>query len=112
MSGQIFDAVAKCFEEEYGKFLWVEVGEETQVFMQVSMKNSDLFCMSRIQEEKNEFVFSAYYEPKVPVSKRQNVAQFLTRTNASLTRGNFEMDRENGEVCFRTCICGTDQPAT
>ena len=110
MNGQIFDTVAKCFEEEYGKFLWVEVGEETRIFMQVNMKNSQLLCMSRIREEKNEFVFSAYYEQKVPESQRQNVAEFLTQVNDSLTRGNFEMDRENGEVCFTTSIGGADQP--
>ncbi len=109
MSGRIFNATVKCFEDNHWKYLWVEMAGETRLFMQVRMKNGGFLCTTSVREEKDEFVFSTYYGLEVPASKWQDVAGFLTRANDSLTRGNFELDRENGEVYFRTSGNGVGQ---
>ncbi len=110
MRRRIFNAMVKCFNDRHLKYLWVERGEEIRLFTQVPMKNGDLLCMSRIREEKNEFVFSLYYEVKVPESKRQEVAELITMINEGVMIGTFKM--EDDEVCFRTGIACADPPLT
>jgi hypothetical protein len=110
MRRRIFNAMVKCFNDHHLKYLWVERGDETRLFTQVPMKNGDLLCMSRIREEKNEFVFSLYYEVTVPESKRQEVAELITMINEGVMIGSFKM--EDDEVCFRTGIAGADPPLT
>jgi hypothetical protein len=110
MRRRFFNAVVKCFTDHHLKYLWVERGGETRLFTQVPMKNGDLLCMTTIQEEKNEFVFSLYYDVKVPESKRQEVAELITMMNDGVMIGTFKM--EDDEVCFRTGIAGADPPLT
>ena len=110
MNRRIFHAVVKCFNDHDLKYLWVERGGETRLFTQVPMKNGDLLCMSRIREEQNEFVFSLYYEVKVPENKRQEVAELITLINDGVMMGSFKLEAD--EVCFRTGIAGADPPLT
>jgi hypothetical protein len=112
MNGQVLHAVAKGFKDNHWKYLWVEIGGEIRLFTLVQMKNSDFLCMSSVREENNEFVFSTYYDVKVPESKRQEAAEFFARVNDGLMIGNFEMDMEDGEVCFRAGIAVADQHLT
>ena len=39
-----------------------------------------------------------------PEGRREDVAQFLTRTNYGLAAGNFELDFEDGEIRYKTAI--------
>ena len=112
MSGQIFEAVVKYFEEEHWKYLWVETAGETRLFTQMPRKNGDFLYMIRVREEKDELVFYTYYEVKVPESKRQEAAAFFTQVNDGLTIGNFEMNMEDGEARFRMGVAVTDRPLT
>jgi hypothetical protein len=110
MSTQMFDAVVECFEEEHWKYLWVETAGETRFFTLIPRKKGEFLGISTVREEQNEYVFSTYYEVKVPESKRQKVAAFLKQINDGLTVGNFEMNMEDGEVCFKTSVAVTDPP--
>ena len=80
--------------------------------MQIPRENGGFLGMFQIREEQHEWVFDLFYEVKVPENKRQEAAAFLTQVNAALTRGTFEMNRENGEVCFSTLVMATDQSLT
>ncbi len=112
MNRQIIDAVIKCLEEEHWKSLWVETAGETELFTQIPRENGGFLGMFEIREEQHEWVFDLFYEVKVPENKRQEVAAFLSQVSASLTRGTFKMNPENGEVCFSTPVMATDQSLT
>jgi len=112
MSKQIVDAVVKCLEEEHWKSLWVETAGETELFTQIPRENGDFLGMFQIREEQHEWVFDLFYEVKVPENKRQEVATFLGKVNAGLTRGTIEMNPENGDVYFSTPVMATDQSLT
>jgi len=112
MSRQIVDAVVKCLEEEHWKSLWVETAGETELFTQIPREKGGFLGMFEIREEQHEWVFDLFYEVKVPENKRQEVAAFLNKVNAGLTRGTIEMNPENGEVCFSTPVMETDQSLT
>jgi hypothetical protein len=109
---QLFEAVVKYFEEEHWKYLWVEQAGETRLFTQVQRNHDDFLCMSRVREENNEFVCSIYYDMTVPESKRQQVAAFFAQVNAGLLPGHFELDMQEGQMCFTTGMAGTDHPLT
>ncbi len=112
MSTQMFDAVVECFEEEHWKYLWVETAGETEFFTLIPRKKAEFLSISTVREEDSEYIFSTYYEVKVPESKRQEVAAFLRQINDGLTVGKFEMNMEDGEVCFKTSVAVTDHPLT
>jgi|GEM_PF-2042282 len=112
MSTQILDAVVKSLEEEHWKSLWIETAGETELFTEIPRGNGGFLGMFLIREEQHEWVFDLFYEVKVPENKRQEAAAFLTQVNAGLTRGTFEMNRENGEVYFSTLVMATDQSLT
>lgn len=110
MNRRMFHAVVKCFNDHDLKYLWVESGGETCLFSQVPMNHGALLCMSTIREEQNEFVFSLYYDVKVPEGKRQEVAEWITLANDGVMIGSFKLEAD--EVCFRTGIAGADPPLT
>lgn len=112
MNAEMVDAVVKCFEEEHWKYLWVETAGETRFFTLIPRKKGEFLGISRVREDHNGYVFSTYYDVKVPESKRQKVAAFLRQVNDGLTVGKFEMNMEDGEVCFRTGVAMTDHPLT
>jgi hypothetical protein len=112
MSTQMFDAVVECFEEEHWKYLWIEAVGETRFFTLFPRKKAEFLGMSTVREEDNEYIFSTYYEVKVPESKRQEAAAFLRQVNGGLTIGKFEMNTEDGEVGFKTSVAVTDHPLT
>jgi hypothetical protein len=108
MNRRILHAVVKYINDHHLKYLWVESAGETRLFSQVPMNNGDLLCMSRIREEQNAFVFSLYYDVKVPESKRQEVAEWITLANNGVMIGSFKLDAD--EVFFRTGMAGADPP--
>jgi len=112
MSTQILDAVVKSLEEEHWQSLWIETAGETELFTEIPRENGGFLGMFLIREEQHEWVLDLIYEVKVPKNKREEVAEFLTQINAHLSRGTFEMNRENGEVRFSTLDIATDQSLT
>jgi len=112
MRRQILDAVVKSLEEEQWQSPWVETAGEMELFTQIPKENGSFLGMFQIREEQHEWVLDLMYEVKVPKNKREEVAEFLTQINAHLSRGTFEMNRENGEVRFSTLDIATDQSLT
>lgn len=51
-----------------------------------------------------QFVFYIMSSVKVPEELRSTVAEYITRVNYGLRVGNFEMDYEDGEVRYKSCI--------
>ena len=68
--------------------------------------------MCRVRDASNEFVCSIYYDLTVPESKRQQAAAFFSQVNEGLTRGHFEMDMQDSQVCFSIGVAGADHPLT
>jgi Putative bacterial sensory transduction regulator len=51
-----------------------------------------------------QFVFYIMNPVKVPEELRPTVAEYITRVNYGLRVGNFELDYEDGEVRYKSCI--------
>ncbi len=50
------------------------------------------------------FVFTSVLGERVDDARRAAVAEYITRVNAALTTGNFELDWERGVLRFRTSV--------
>jgi hypothetical protein len=67
-------------------------------------KNGKGSAYAQIVVELDQFVFYILTPVKVSQELRQTVAEYITRVNYGLRIGNFEMDYEDGEVRYKSCI--------
>jgi hypothetical protein len=80
--------------------------------MTVVGSSGNLTCLAEAREEQKTFVFYPIFGVNVPKHRRRDVAEFFTGANCGLVLGNFEMDLEDGEVCYKTGIDVEDEPLT
>ncbi|MTJ09805.1 MULTISPECIES: YbjN domain-containing protein [unclassified Anabaena] len=59
---------------------------------------------AQIFTDIEQFLFYVMMPFKIPEESRNTIAEFITRANYGLRVGNFEMDYEDGEVRYKTCI--------
>jgi len=59
---------------------------------------------AQILTDLEQFLFYVMMPFKIPEELRNTIAEFITRANYGLRVGNFEMDYEDGEVRYKTCI--------
>jgi len=55
-------------------------------------------------EEKDLVLLYSIVPQRVPVERRVEVSEFLTRANYGLADGNFELDFDDGEVRFKSVL--------
>jgi hypothetical protein len=67
-------------------------------------KNGSYFCVLHVFPEHPLIHFSSYVQCRVPEEKRATMAEFLTRANAGLWLGNFELDFSDGEIRYKTSL--------
>ncbi len=61
-------------------------------------------CLGQVHEEEKIFLFYSLC-PFVPsAARRAAMAEFVTRANANMIMGNFEMDLDSGRVRYKTSI--------
>ncbi len=61
-------------------------------------------CYARVDEENQRFVFHSLLGLNIAPQYRQAVTEYLTRVNALLPVGNFEMDLDTGAVRCKTSL--------
>lgn len=98
----VFDTMVQFFKDDDWRFLQIEGKPILQ--MGFSGDNGSWRCYAQARDEQQRFLFYSVMESKVPASKRQEVAEYLTRANYGLIIGNFEMDFRDGEVRYKTSI--------
>ncbi|BAZ32135.1 hypothetical protein NIES4074_46370 [Cylindrospermum sp. NIES-4074] len=57
-----------------------------------------------IARNQQQLVFYSVCSTLAPENKRLAVAEFITRANSGIIVGNFELDFDQGEICYKTCI--------
>lgn len=66
--------------------------------------NTDFDVFLFVDEEQESLLCNTHIDQKIPLSKRLEVCDFMSRVNYELINGNFEMDMENGEIRYRTFL--------
>jgi hypothetical protein len=59
---------------------------------------------AQVVEDKELVLLYSISPQRVPVERRLDVSEFLTRANYGLADGNFELDFDDGEVRFKTVL--------
>ena len=59
---------------------------------------------AQILTDLEQFLFYVMMPFKIPEESLNIISEFITRANYGLRVGNFEMDYEDGEVRYKTCI--------
>jgi hypothetical protein len=61
-------------------------------------------CRVLVDEQRAQVVFYSLFPAVVPSEAHRAVVDFITRANAGLVIGNFELDADRGELRYRTSI--------
>jgi hypothetical protein len=59
---------------------------------------------AQVVEDKELVLLYSISPQRVPLERRLDVSEFLTRANYGLADGNFELDFDDGEVRFKTVL--------
>jgi hypothetical protein len=100
--GQILEEMVNFFKQDD----WPIVQIEGQPILQMAFQgeNGKWTCSARARLEQQQMVFYSICPVNAPDSKRQAVAEFLTRANSGMIIGNFELDFDDGEILYKTSI--------
>jgi hypothetical protein len=64
--------------------------------------NNGSFSLAiHVLEDREQLVICAIIPTNTPASKRLAMAELITRINDSVLIGHFDLDFEDGQVCFR-----------
>ncbi len=105
-SPNIWQAIANFFTVEDWPF--VQIQGEQILQMAVSVQNEKWTCYAQAIEEQSLFIFYSICPIKAPESKRQVLAEFLTKVNYDLIIGNFQLDLTSGQIRYKTSIDVSD----
>ncbi|HAJ58547.1 MAG TPA: YbjN domain-containing protein [Cyanobacteria bacterium UBA8543] len=105
-SPNIWQAIANFFTDEDWPF--VQIQGEQILQMAVSVQNEKWTCYAQAIEEQSLFIFYSICPIKAPESKRQVLAEFLTKVNYDLIIGNFQLDLTSGQIRYKTSIDVSD----
>jgi len=98
----IYDTMLQFFTEDDWRYDRIE----GKPFLKMGFKgeSGSWRCFAQAREEQKQFVFYSVLDVNVPEDKRAAMAEFITRANYNLILGNFEMDFDDGEIRYKTCI--------
>jgi hypothetical protein len=103
-TGRMYLAMTEGLREE--KWKYVELPDAPSVLLTVETSHGYLTCYGEADEAHDRVLFHTRYGVKVPVHRRIEVAEYLTRANWNLIAGNFDFDFDTGTVRFRTASAG------
>ncbi len=103
---QMFDQVVNFFVSDNWSFTRLQ--NKPVLYTAIRGQHGEWNCFAQIREEQEQFVFYSICSVNVPEERRMAIAEFLTRANAGIVLGNFEMDFEDGEIRYKTSIDVTD----
>lgn len=91
--------------EELGFSAIVAADEEgVHYVMPPDDPKTDVGALAHLVDSGARFIFYLVLPGRVPRARRALAAEFLTRANAGLVSGNFEMDWDTGEVRFKSSV--------
>lgn len=76
----------------------------TDLFGEVGMYQ----LVASVDPDDGLFQMVGYMPIRIPVGARPSIAELIARANYSLRVGKFEMDCDDGELCFQTAQILTD----
>jgi hypothetical protein len=80
----------------------LEDGQSYKIFLE--SETGQRVAYAEIIRDLEQFLFYVKMPVKVPEKLRNTIAEFITRANYGLGVGNFEMDYDDGEVSYKSCI--------
>jgi hypothetical protein len=102
MSGHVTAALANFFEADG----WPAVFDTDRECFRVGFEGTQAawVCLAYALDDDEQLVFYSIAPVHADEAHRAAVAEYLTRANAGLILGNFEMNYATGEVRFKTSI--------
>jgi hypothetical protein len=100
MTAMIFEDIKSFFEEDGWNAS--RKGQKTILEMDFQGLNGIWKCFADVREQTDEFLFYSILLMPIPIKRKIDVAEFITRANYGVTIGNFEMDFDDGEVRYKT----------
>jgi hypothetical protein len=101
-SGQILEEIVSFFTKD--DWPYTKIKGEPVLLTAFQGENGKWNCSAKVREEQEQFVFYSICPVNAPDSKRQAVAEFITRANSGMIIGNFELDFADGEIRYKTSI--------
>ncbi|HBL14746.1 MAG TPA: hypothetical protein DD379_25825 [Cyanobacteria bacterium UBA11162] len=99
---EIFEEMVNFFTED--DWSYTKIQGESVLRLAFEGENGKWNCYAKAREKQQQFVFYSICPINVPKNKRKTVSEFLTRANSGMIIGNFELDFNSGEVCYKTSI--------
>lgn len=103
---RIFEGISAFMREHFDADDWEtdEDGDRTLAFRLEDEEGRAWDCGVLIDDEEDRLVCYSTMLGPAKKSRRAEVMEFLTRANFALPVGNFELDLDDGEVCFKTSL--------
>jgi hypothetical protein len=89
-----------------------EVPSRAAIRVPFSGSHGEWLCVARARERQQQFVFYSIAPVEIQPGMRAAASEFFHRVNFDLIFGNFEIDLDDGEVRFKTCIDCQDTELT
>lgn len=98
----IFEAMVNFFtEDDWG---YAKTKGEPSLRLLFEGKNGKWTCYAKAREKERQFLFYSICPLTVPKNKRKTLAEFITRANSGMVIGNFELNFDSGEICYKTSL--------
>lgn len=103
---RIFDGISAFLKERFDADNWEtdDDGDRTVAFRLEDDEGREWDGAVLIDDDAEMAVFYSTLLDKAAPKRRPAVMEVLTRANYSLPVGNFEIDLDDGEVCFKTYL--------
>ena len=95
-------AIVASFLERKG-WSYVELGGGS-LALRYDGQHATWRCRVLVDEQRAQVAFYSLFPAVVPPEAHRAVVDFITRANAGLVIGNFELDVDRGELRYRTSI--------
>ncbi|NET68527.1 MAG: YbjN domain-containing protein [Moorea sp. SIO1G6] len=99
---QALDNVGKFLQENGWDTQFIEKKEAYKFNFQ--SEHGIGIAYAQVLTDLEQFLFYVMMPFKIPEESLNTIAELITRANYGLRVGNFEMDYEDGEVRYKTCI--------
>lgn len=105
-----YDTVVQHLRSKKIRFMASE--EKDSVLFSVAGENGHWTVRVQVLEEMERVLITSSPGVNCPESRRTTLCEFLNRLNWGIMQGNFDMDMNDGETRFRTCLDCAGQPLT
>lgn len=98
----ILDTIIEFFHQDDWHFERAE--DESYLRLGFKGEHGRWSCIAQALEEREQMVFYSVLPSVIPLERRGDVSEFITRANYGLLSGNFELDWNDGEVRYKTMV--------